>query len=98
MTKMRINLMPRPPRAETIERMKKALIGAYKVYIYYLKNENEARKEENEAQAKLIEMYRTYFDLMERRYPVERWPKSESGSAQPTMEERKAYAKSLLEE
>jgi hypothetical protein len=61
----RINLMPRPPRPETIERLRTAQVGAYKLLVYCLKKENEA-------QGKLIEAYGKYFDFMERRYPVEK--------------------------
>jgi len=59
----RINLMPRPPRAETVERLRNVQVGAYKFFVYHLKKENEAQRE-------LIEMYRKYFDFMERRYPA----------------------------
>jgi hypothetical protein len=61
----RINLMPRPERPETLERLRNAQVGAYKSLVYSLRKENEAQRE-------LIEMYRKYFDFMERRYPMER--------------------------
>jgi len=61
----RINLIPKPQRAETIERLRTAQVGAYKLLVYRL-------REENKAQGKLIEAYGKYFDFMERRYPVKR--------------------------
>jgi len=63
MTRMRINLMPRPPRAETIERLRNAQVAAYKLLVYRLRRENKV-------QGKLIEIYGKYFDFMERKYPV----------------------------
>lgn len=63
MTEMRINLMPRPPRPETLKRLRIAQVGALKSLVYHLRKENEA-------QGKLLEAYKRYFDFMERRYPV----------------------------
>lgn len=65
MIKMEINLMPKPPKEETIERLRNAQVAAYKLLVYRLRAENEAQK-------KLIDMYGKYFDFMGRRYPVEK--------------------------
>jgi hypothetical protein len=91
MTKMMINLIPKPPRGETLERLRNAQVAVLKLLVYRLRIENKGQR-------KLIEAHEKYFNFMERRYPVEKWPKEERGSAQPTMEEKKAYTKALLED
>ena len=55
-----INLIPKVPIPETIERLKYAQLGAFKLVIFHLKNENKL-------QEKLIGAYRMYSDFMERR-------------------------------
>ena len=72
MIPIRINLMPRPERRETLERLRNAQVGAYKSLVYRLREENEARKKLIKTQEKLIETYRIYFDFMEQRYYAEK--------------------------
>ena len=57
---MHINLMPKPERPETIERLRNAQAGAFKMAIYYLKRENKA-------QQKLIDAYERYVAFIEHR-------------------------------
>ncbi len=63
MTRMRINLIPKPPKPATMERLRNKVMGGYVLLVYHL-NERVSRDK------KLIEMYEKYFDFMERRYPV----------------------------
>lgn len=57
---MHINLMPKPERPETIERLRAAQVGAFKLTIHYLRRENEAQK-------RLIEAYGRYVAFIEHR-------------------------------
>lgn len=55
-----INLITKISTPETIERLQNAKMGALKLVVFHLKNENKL-------QEKLIRGYREYFNFMERR-------------------------------
>lgn len=55
---MKINLIPKPIRKETVERLRIAQCAFLKIALYHAKREIEL-------QDKLIEVYAAYFNFME---------------------------------
>ena len=60
---MRINLMPKKERKDTLERLVAASRAGHKLMVFHLKRENEA-------QHKLLEAYKRYVKFLEGRHRI----------------------------